>query len=408
MITEKLQCRICGSSDLVEYLNLGKIPVADNFTNRPVLDLKFELAINLCQSCNWSQLSHLLDPIFMYQVDYPYDSRVTETGKTHWHEFANSIKSRYELVDGAHCLDIGSNTGALLSEFKHLNLSVLGVDPSQVACSEAKKFGIDTICNFFEEISEMVISDFALEEKFSLITATNCFAHVDNLRSWTQLVSRFLKPQGVLVLEVPHILELIKKREFDTVYHEHLSYCSVTPLISFFNNMGLQIIHVEKRSIHGGTVRIHIAKTGIYPVEKSVEEILNQENSNSLDTPSTYLKFGDQIRVYRETFRKFLESYSGLKFGIVSAPAKGVTFFHYMGLDDYPIIAISDKSNMKIGKFFPGTMHKVISDADLALLEPDVLLILAWNFAEEISESFKSLLNHEVEFMTAIPEIAII
>lgn len=408
MIEKKLQCRICDSFDLVEYLNLGKIPVADNFTDKPLLDLKYELALNFCMSCNWSQLSHLLDPVFMYQMDYPYDSRVTDTGKNHWSEFAQSVKSRYEIAEGDHCLDVGSNTGALLSEFRYLGLSVLGVDPSQVACLEAKKFGIETICNFFEKISEDLISELQLEEKFSIITATNCFAHVDNLDSWAKMASRFLKPRGILVIEVPHILELIKNREFDTVYHEHLSYCSVTPLITFFNKVGLEIIHVEKRPIHGGTIRIHIARKNIYSVEKSVENTINEEKFSSLDSLSMYIKFGEQILEYRDIFRKFIENFREKKIGIVSAPAKGVTFFHYMGLDDYPIVAISDKSHMKIGKFFPGTGHKVLSDADLSRLEPEVILILAWNFADEISASLKSRLNDGVVYVTAIPDIAII
>lgn len=407
MIQKKIECRVCKSVDLLHYLDLGSVPVADHFTQEPNIELKFELGINFCKNCGWSQLTNLLDPAFMYQVDYPYDSRVTSTGRTHWKELASSIQARYQLRAGASCLDVGSNTGALLSEFKELGFSVLGVDPSQVACNEASKFGIETICGFFEEISFDSITSIR-QEKFSIITATNSFAHVDNLHAWVKAASKLMKSNGVLVIEVPHILELIKSHEFDTVYHEHLSYCSVSPLISLFETYGLEIIHVEKRKIHGGTIRIHVAKIGVHPVEDSVIGIVREEIEAKLQIASTYLEFGSYILEYRNRFRAFLKQFDALRIGILSAPAKGVTFYHFMKMNDFSILGISDKSHMKIGKYFPGTRHKIISDEQLVKLNLDIVLILAWNFAQEIMKDFSKIVSYEVIYVTAIPEIAIL
>lgn len=408
MIGSRVQCRICNSLDLVEYLNLGLVPVADNFTQFPQPDLRFELAINFCKECGWSQLSNLLDPVFMYQHDYPYDSRITNTGKSHWREFASSVKSRYRIAHGQYCLDIGSNTGALLTEFKELGFSVLGIDPSKTACLEAEKFKIETICCFFENLSDEVIIERSLEGKFSVITSTNSFAHVDELHKWIKRILRLLKPNGVLIIEVPHILELITKLQFDTIYHEHLSYCSISPLVPFFNNFGLEIIAVEKRQIHGGTIRIHIAKVGEYTVEDSVSKAIDEERFYLLNELSTYFDFGAKILRSRTIFRKEMENLKSCNLGIVSAPAKGVTFYHFMGLDDYPIVGISDKSNFKTGKFFPGTSHKVISDEELAKLEPNALLILAWNFAHEISAEFNAKAYVKPTFIIGIPNFAIV
>lgn len=404
MIEKKIECRICKSTELINYLDLGYIPVADHFTHEPNFEVKFELGINFCKSCGWSQLTNLLDPKFLYQIDYPYDSRVTATGRSHWKELASSIKSRYQLQVGDNCLDVGSNTGALLTEFKELGLSVLGVDPSQVACDEASKFGIDTICGFFEDIN-LATPAFMGQEKFSVITATNSFGHADNLHAWIDTASKLLNSTGVLVIEVPHILDLINNYEFDTIYHEHLSYCSVSPLIDLFSTRDLEVIHVEKREIHGGTLRIHIAKCGVYPIDESVEMMIAEEMAANLQSVSTYLEFGSHVQAYRERFRRFLAQYDGLRLGILSAPAKGVTFYHFMGLNDFPIVGISDKSHMKIGKYFPGTTHKVISDEQLGKMQLDTVLILAWNFAPEIAKAFNQHVNHDLEYLIAVPEI---
>lgn len=407
MLQQKTECRICKSVDLLNYLDLGKIPVADHFTLEANLELKYALGINFCQNCGWSQLTNVLDPTFLYQVDYPYDSRVTATGKSHWKELASSIQKRYELPPGDSCLDVGSNTGALLSELKNIGFSVLGVDPSQVACNEASKFGINTICGFFEELNSdaMKVSG---QVKFSIITATNSFAHVDNLHAWVETAANLLKPKGVLIIEVPHILEFIKNYEFDTIYHEHLSYCSITPLTGLFATYGLEMIHVEKREIHGGTLRIHIANKGVFPVETSVSDLMSEEAVAKLQVASTYMEFGSKILDYRERFRNFLSQYCDLHVGILSAPAKGVTFYHFMGMSDFSIVGISDKSHLKIGKYFPGTSHKIISDENLAKLDLDVVLILAWNFAEEIVKDFRKRVDFDLIYLTAVPEIAII
>ena len=407
MIQKKTDCRICKSVELINYLDLGYIPVADHFTQEANLELKFELGINFCQSCGWSQLTNLLDPTFLYQIDYPYDSRVTMTGRAHWKELASSIQARYHFQAGENCLDVGSNTGALLTEFKEIGFSVLGVDPSQVACDEASKFGIDTVCSFFEELD---LDTLALmgHERFSIITATNSFGHVDNLHAWVETASKLLNSTGVLVIEVPHVLELINNYEFDTIYHEHLSYCSVSPLINLFLAHGLEIIHVEKREIHGGTLRIHVANCGMYAIEESVAMMVAEEMGANLQTVSTYLEFGLHIQAYRERFRRFLSQHHGLRIGILSAPAKGVTFYHFMGLNDFQIVGISDKSHMKIGKYFPGTNHKVISDEQLGELNLNTVLILAWNFAPEIAKAFNEFVNYDLEYLIAIPEIATI
>jgi SAM-dependent methyltransferase len=402
------KCRVCYSTDLFNFIDLGEVPVADNFTKNLDTEVKYRLSVNFCQTCGWSQLSSVLDPKFLYQNDYPYDSRMTITGKAHWHELASSVKEIYGFKIGEKCLDVGSNTGALLSEFESLGFKVTGVDPSEVAVLEAEKFGISTACTFFEKIDPLINKFGLTPESYSIVTATNSFAHVDDLHSWIRNASSFMHEYGVLIIEVPHILKLVQGLQFDTIYHEHLSYCSVTPLISLFSKFGLEIVRVDSREMHGGTIRIHAAKLGKRPIDSSVAKILKEEFAFGLNTKEVYVDFASKVISLRESFRSYMDSVADRKVAILSAPAKGVTFYHYMGIDSHKIIGISDKSHFKVGKFFPGTNLRVVSDLELAHLNPDIILVLAWNFAEEIIGDFKPLLGNHAIFVTSVPTIVII
>ncbi|CAB4820988.1 MAG: methyltransferase domain-containing protein [Actinobacteria bacterium] len=403
---EDTDCRLCGSKELILYLDLGELPIADAFTKVPTRgnrDYYFPLKVNICSACGWSQLSHVVDSEILYQRDYPYDSRVTDTGEKHWSAFAEKTIDKYSLNNHDLVLDIGSNTGALLQQFRSRGIKTVGVDPSKTASDIANQTGISTINDFFNESSSMEILNKYGAPK--VITSTNSFAHVDDLVSWMKNVSRILDTNGVLIIESPHILELLRFTQFDTVYHEHLSYISIAPLIPFFKTFGFRIIDVEKQSIHGGSIRIHVSKNSGFETMDSVPEIVREEENFGLRELSRLNDFALAVTLVKtELSQMLLEIRNrGESVAIASAPAKGMTLINYIEIDDNQIASLSDKSDLKIGRYAPGTAMLVETDSQLLALKPDYILILAWNFAPEIMKNLLQGALKRPQFIIPIP-----
>jgi SAM-dependent methyltransferase len=409
LVDEDKDCRLCNSKELEEYLDLGLTPPADRFTalsNKDELEYYFPLKVNICKNCGWHQLSHVVDPKILYQEDYPYDSTVTETGRLHWRNFSTEIAERYNLESDSLVLDIGSNTGALLQSFVEIGIKVIGIDPSKTATMIAERKGIHTITDFFnKESSDTLIKEYG---KPNVITATNSFAHVDDLQSWIENVDRVLEINGVIIIEAPHLLSLINNLEFDTIYHEHLSYVSVSPLINFFSRYGFEINKVEKQLIHGGSLRMHVSRTGTFQVEQNTIEIIEEEKRSGIYDLKNLSIFADSVVSIKLKLQKILQNIydSNQTVAIASAPAKGMTLLHYVGIKEKEILAVSDKSHLKIGKFLPGLDLKVVTDKEMLKLKPDFILILAWNFAPEIIKNLKSEYNNK--FIIPIPNPMII
>ena len=246
-------------------LDLGLTNLADEFTsydNTGDHDVKFPLAVNSCSACGWMQTSIVVDPTRLYQMDYPYDSSITHTGQLHWVELASASRRFFSKQNDLRSLDIGANVGSLVKEFENLGFEAFGVDPSDTATRIANSRELQVENAFFN-------LSFATEQAksgklFDIITATNVFAHIDDLDDWLNGILLVLKNKGILIIEVPHVLNLILQNQFDTIYHEHLSYVSIKPLLKYLENFGLGIFHVEERTIHGGTIRIYVSRLQYY------------------------------------------------------------------------------------------------------------------------------------------------
>lgn len=410
MYKEQKLCRVCRSSDLRNFLDLGETHLADRFlidSENVNSDPKFSLCVNVCLSCGWHQLTIVVDRSLMYEENYPYDSRTTETGQKHWSELADKAISLIEPSNNEiKVLDIGSNTGALLTEFKIRGCKVIGIDPSVDASRIAHSFGIDNIIDFFGSTAVSKLIDLGFNP--DIITSTNSFAHTDDLSSWLYSVEKILSSQGVLIIEAPHVLNLFTYSQFDTIYHEHLSYVSLTPLIDLFASHNLVIFNVESVDIHGGSIRIFAGKDRKV-IGQSVDKIVNKEKEYRIKELDFLLNFAKIVKSNREALREFLKKIEGTgkTFGIVSAPAKGMTYFAYCGLSQFKISGISDKNPLKIGKFAPGTGLRVITDSELVAIAPDYLLILAWNFKKEIIRNMVNL-GYRNKFVVGIPSLEVI
>jgi hypothetical protein len=343
-------------------------------------------------------------PEILYQDNYPYESSTTETGKKHYHDFAASVVTDYRFAKGDLAVDIGSNVGVLLEGFKELGLEIRGVDPAPNICEIAARRGIPTINDFFgQAAAETILSDHG---PASVITGTNVFAHVDDLNAFMEAIKTLLHPRkGVFVIEAPHLLHLIRSLEYDTIYHEHLSYISIEPLVPFFARFGMEIIKVEQKDIHGGSVRIFVSRKGNYPVNQSVADVIDTEKSAKLRDLTMLAGFAKKVERNKAQLNSLLYKLKdeGKRIVGVSAPAKGMTLLNYCHIDRQILDYVTEKSKLKIGLYTPGALIPVYPDSKLLEDRPDHALLLAWNFAEEIMRNNQAFRDQGGKFIIPIP-----
>ncbi len=397
---------MCRGSNLTKFLSLGCTPPADQFKREEQLvepDIYYPLDVFICNSCGLAQLGHTVSPEILYRNDYPYESSTTKAGQKHFFKFAQSVTERFHLGTSDLTVDIGSNVGVLLSGFKEAGVRVLGVDPAANIVRLAEKRGIETINEFFNLPTAQLI---VLEKgKASMITGTNVFAHVDDLHAFMHAVDVLLNEQGVFIFEAPHFMHLIDSLEYDTIYHEHLSYLSLTPLIPFFKQFGMEVFDVEQVDIHGGSFRVFISRFNQREIMPAVREMLDAEKKMNLHSLSVLQDFANRVEKNRNDITWLISRlrHEGKSVVGVSAPAKGMTLLNYCGLGRQYLDFVTEKSQLKIGRFTPGTRIPIFSDDALLERQPDYALLLAWNFAEEIIDNLKEYRKAGGKFIIPIP-----
>ncbi len=401
-----MNCRTCGGSDLKPFLDLGFTPPADRFLREEQLleaEVHYPLAVVMCGHCGLAQLNYVVSPELLYQQDYPYEASMTRTGRIHWGEFARTTRDRFDLGSADLVIDIGSNVGVLLDAFKNLGVRTLGIEPAENIASIAQKNGIETLNDFFSvEVARNVVKD---KGQASVITATNVFAHVDDLTSFIKAVEILLAPNGVLIIEAPYFTNLLEQLEYDTIYHEHLSYLSVKPLLTFFGRVGMEVFRIEQRDIHGGSFRIHVARAGKMPISPEVNEMLQHEQNKAVHSLEVLDQFAKKVEQNRDELNWLLYSLKrqGKRIAGASAPAKGMTLLNYCRLGTETIEFVTEKSTLKIGKYTPGTHIPVLADDALIERMPDYALLLAWNFADEIINNLAEYRGKGGKFIIPIP-----
>ena len=400
-------CRMCKDTKLVKFLDLGFTPPADRFLRRDQLrepETYYPLEVVLCMNCGLAQLSYVVSPEILYRHDYPYESSLTATGRQHWAEFAHTVTKRLQLGSDDLVVDIGSNVGTLLESFRSNGTRVLGVEPASNIVRIADKKGIETFNEFFSpEIAESV---FKQKGRVSVVTATNVFAHVDDLYSLVEGVKVMTAASGVLVVEAPYFGNLVKELEYDTIYHEHLSYLSILPMKSFFQRLGMEIFDIEERDIHGGSIRVYVSFQGKMPISPAVGEFIEREKRMGIHSLEVLNEFARNVELNRQQLIWLLRKlkHEGKRIAGVSAPAKGMTLLNYSRLGKETIDFITEKSTLKIGRFTPGTHIPVFPDQKLIDEMPDYALLLAWNFSHEIMRNLDDYVSRGGKFIIPIPE----
>jgi hypothetical protein len=400
-------CRLCSSKQLNKFLDLGHTPPADQFLRAEQLTqpvVYYPLDVYMCADCHFVQLGHVVSPEVLYKYDYPYESSTTQAGTTHYHRFAESVAIAYGFGKGDLAVDIGSNVGVLLDGFRKMGLTIQGVDPATNIAAIAEKRGVETISAFFSmPVAEEIVHR---KGKAAVITGTNVFAHIDDLDDLLLSVRHLLKPEGVFIIEAPHLLHLIENLEYDTIYHEHLSYISIKPLVPFFKKFGMEITRVEQKDIHGGSIRIFVTNQGAHPVNDSVAAIIRTEDEHELGNLSKLKIFAERVAQNRKDLQWLLQDlkHQGKRIAGVSAPAKGMTLLNYCRIGPELLDYVTEKSKLKINRYTPGTHIPIFGDEQLLIDQPDYVLLLAWNFAEEIMNNLSEYKKRGGKFIIPIPK----
>jgi len=401
-------CRVCHGSDLTRFLDLGFTPPADDFLPPHRLkepEVYYPLDVLVCRDCGLVQLGYVVPPEILFQRDYPYESSTTTTGREHFYAMAEEVCREFALKRDSLVIDIGSNVGVLLQGFRNQGVAcVLGIDPAENICEIALGNGINTICGFFSE--ELAAGILKTKGRAKIITGTNVVAHINDHHALVRAVEMLLADKGVFIFEAPYLVTLIDNLEYDTIYHEHLSYLSVKPLTRLFDIFGMELFDVREVSIHGGSLRYFAGRKGDYPVSDNVARLVKLEDSKGLYDIGRLNDFTESVQQNRQELNWMLRTLKrdGKRIAAVSAPAKGMTLLNYCNIGPEILDFITEKAPLKIGKYTPGTHIPILPDAELIRQMPDYALLLAWNFADEIMGNLDDYRKAGGKFVIPIPE----
>lgn len=410
-IYKKDDCRVCKKKVLIRVFSFGPTPLANAFLNKNQIDkgeLFYPLDVYICQNCYFMQLGHVINSRLLFD-DYVYVSSTSKVFVNHFNNFAKDIISKFKLDSNSLVVDIGSNDGILLLPYEELNINVLGIEPAKHIADIAIKKGIPTIKEYF---TNTVASEVVKKRgKAQVVTATNVFAHIDDIDEITRGVKTLLDKDGIFIVEAPYLIDFFEKKYFDLVYHEHMSYWSVSPMIDFFKRFDMTVFDVQKVSSHGGSMRVFIKKNeGKHEIQKSVKQFVDNERQKGLNKLNTYFDFADAVLQNKVSLTKLLAQLKSKSKKIVGygAPAKGNTMLNYFKIGNDILDYIIDDSPLKQGLFTPGTRIPVYSPKHLQKEKPDYIFILAWNFAESIMSKYSYLTKDGVKFIVPVPKPRII
>ena len=383
----KFKCRCCGSKKLKRVLSLGYQPLANNLLNNEKEKVQtYPLELNVCEECFNCQLSVSVSSTEMFS-NYLYQSSTTKTFREHFELAAKKYVKEFNLDKDAYIIDVGSNDGVGLKPFLDLGYrNIQGIEPAKNLAEIANNNGINTFNGFLDEKAMNPIKNGA-----DLLLASNVFAHSDDLKSMAVSMKKLIKPEGIIILEVQYLLNTIKDLTFDNIYHEHTNYWSLFTLNKFLRQLDLFIFKVERINTHGGSIRVYVSQNKDIKIDVSVENMIKDEEKYGLKKLSTYINFGKKIQNLK---KQVLENLKLLKIknkNIIGygAPAKATTALNFFNIKN-EINYIIEDNHLKHGKYLPGVNIKILSKKDVKLKDPTVL-VLAWNFFEEIKKNNKDL-----------------
>ena len=387
-----MKCIVCKNQNLIKFLSLGHQPPSDAFLSEQDLnneEVTYPLDLYFCNNCALVQLGYAVDPEILFR-DYVYNSGTNNSLKVNFTELVGKIVKTYNITEEDLVIDIGSNDGTLLENYREHNIKILGIDPSS-STSIAIEKGIPTIVDFFNvEVSEKVV---ITHGKAKVVTATNVFAHVVDLDSFMEGIVKILADDGVFISESGYVVDMIEGMQYDSIYHEHLRYYSIKPLVVLFERFGMEIVNIEHISTHGGSIRVYAAKKGVLSKQSIVNEMLDTEAKSGYHSIEAYFAFAKKVSLIKFKLLELIFELkkSGKRIVGVGAPAKGNTLLNFCKLDKDTIDYLTEKSPLKIGLFSPGMHIPVVGEAKMFADQPEIAIMLSWNIALELIQKLRKL-----------------
>jgi SAM-dependent methyltransferase len=407
-----LNCRFCNEPVTNIFVDLGISPLSNAFLKKEMLndvEKKFPLCVYVCDNCFLVQLPEFEKPENIFE-DYAYFSSYSSIWLEHAENYVDMMIKKFDFNEKSVVIEIASNDGYLLQFFKEKNIPILGIEPAVNVAKVAKEKGIPTITKFF---GVNTANELKKENKLSdLIIGNNVLAHVPNLNDFVKGLKILLKSTGIITLEFPHILQLIEKNQFDTIYHEHFSYLSLNTVKQIFEFHNIIIFDVEEIPTHGGSLRIY-AKHKInknFEIKNSVNDLLEKEKEFGLLNLSFYLEFSRKVELVKKELIEFFNNtkQNGKKIVCYGAAAKGNTLLNYCGIGKENIEYVVDINSYKQGLYLPGSHLHIKKPEEIKKDKPDFILILPWNIKEEIMKDISFIHDWNGKFVIPIPKVMII
>lgn len=402
-----MKCRFCACEVHHEFIDLINAPASNayltsNQLNEP--ETFYPLKVLVCENCFLVQIDEYHKNDELFNAEYAYFSSMSSSWLEHAKNYVEMITQKRNLNTHSQVIEIASNDGYLLQFFQAKKIPCVGIEPTKSTADVARSKGIEVIERFFGESLASTLP------KADLLLGNNVLAHVPDINDFVKGLKAALKPDGIITMEFPHLLNLIEKSQFDTIYHEHFSYLSLTTTMQIFQTHGLQIFDAEELPTHGGSLRIYASHSETNPsVTPAVDIILNKESSAKLDSLDGYRGFQVQADKVKYDFLNFLlhAKQSNKKVAGYGAAAKGNTLLNYCGIKKDLIDFVADKAPLKVGRFLPGSHIPILSEEYIRSTKPDFVIIFPWNIKDEIIQQLSYIREWNGKFVTAIPELEI-
>ena len=401
-------CQICDNDQLEPIIFLGYLPPVNKLHKigeKPSGEPSYPAQLLLCKKCNLAQLGLIVDPKILFPKEYPYTSSTTKILRENFAELYQECKTIINLKKEDLIVDIGSNDGNLLSNFKD-NHKVLGITPEEIGKIAIQR-GIPTILDYFnEDTVKKIKKEYG---NANVITATNVFAHIEDINEITRQILELLADDGVFISESHYLLPLIETLQYDTIYHEHLRYYSLHSLRYLLGMHGLEIIHAKQIPTHGGSIRVYAARKGKYPIKNTINKLLEKEKTTILKKENL-LEFKNRVVISKLKLHSLLLNIKNKNERIygISEPSRASTLINYVGLVDGIIDYVMEVTGShKIGRYVPGTLIPIVEETKLYEDQPEYVLLFSWHIADELIPKIRQK-GYKGKFIVPLPKPKIV
>jgi 2-polyprenyl-3-methyl-5-hydroxy-6-metoxy-1,4-benzoquinol methylase len=408
-----MKCRHCHHEVNHSFVDLGSSPPSNAYLTSETLNKPekwFPLKVRVCGNCWLVQTEDFADAHELFDADYAYFSSFSSSWLTHAQHYVDAMVERFGLTESAKVIEIAANDGYLLQYVKAKNIPCLGIEPTHSTAVTAREKGIEIIEDFFGiSLAEKLV---AQGHQADLTAANNVLAHVPDINDFVSGFTRLLKPTGVATFEFPHLVNLVQQNQFDTIYHEHFSYLSLTSVNTIFEANGLQVFDVEEIPTHGGSLRVFAQRLDAQAYNKTsrLHALLEKEHALGVSTPVFYQNFQEKVNKIKDDLVEFLieAKRSHKKVIAYGAAAKGNTLINFAGIRPDLLSYVVDKNPAKQNKFMPGSRIPIVSEEIIQAEKPDYILILPWNIKQEVMTQLNYAKSWSAKFVTGIPTIEIL